>query len=427
MECASLGIEPDTPLQHGHLIPFKGKVQLIIGFRGYVAMAYQSPEVQSMSTRRVYDNERRNIVDGTDPSIEHTPKSPEDRGVMLGSYACVKLANGAILFDFMWTQELYDIRDRSVSYKAYLSKGTSTPWITDEGEMSRKTVLKRLMKMVPVARLQRASFVDGQSEAGLMDLSNTYDIKPEDINIFDTEKDNDKADSVDDEFAKRAAATGASAKKNDKEPVPTNSETASTKAPPRRATQTRKKKEPASPPAEKKETQEPTATTEKKPQPEAPQEYMNADLALDSIKSAEDVTTLLGMVDFHKKVDPGCSVEVKSNFDRRLVTLRKEEANKTIAEDAFKQASGESDNAGEPEGSGGGTNEQDPPPASTPTPDPRSRKIRGFILSQDEVTKARITKDFGGADSKGFTVGKLDAKEITRLDSLLREKYGYTG
>lgn len=55
--------------------------------------------------------------------------------------------------------EIYSIRDRSETYKAYVAgKIKSCTWVTDEGEMSRKTVLKRIYKYLP--RTERMQQID---------------------------------------------------------------------------------------------------------------------------------------------------------------------------------------------------------------------------------------------------------------------------
>lgn len=55
-----------------------------------------------------------------------------------------KLPNGDYLTDVMSKDELDSIKARSASAK----KG-SGPWITDEGEMQKKTVVKRASKYWP--------------------------------------------------------------------------------------------------------------------------------------------------------------------------------------------------------------------------------------------------------------------------------------
>src|SRR5262249_9481593 len=53
-------------------------------------------------------------------------------------------------FDVMTVRDCQGIRDRSDAWKAFRdNKIKSTPWSTDEIEMSKKTVLRRLLKRQP--------------------------------------------------------------------------------------------------------------------------------------------------------------------------------------------------------------------------------------------------------------------------------------
>ncbi|MBW4954009.1 recombinase RecT, partial [Klebsiella pneumoniae] len=80
-----------------------------------------------------------------------------DRGAIVGVYCVAKTIDGDYLTDVMTIGEVYDIRDRSDAWKAWVSKKKSCPWVTDEGEMIKKTIVKRSSKMWPkTERLDQA-------------------------------------------------------------------------------------------------------------------------------------------------------------------------------------------------------------------------------------------------------------------------------
>ena len=75
-----------------------------------------------------------------------------NRGEIVGVYCTVKTSGGDYLTECMSIDEVYSIRNRSESYKR-----NSGPWVTDAGEMIKKTVVKRANKYWPkVERLSNA-------------------------------------------------------------------------------------------------------------------------------------------------------------------------------------------------------------------------------------------------------------------------------
>jgi hypothetical protein len=72
--------------------------------------------------------------------------------------AVAKLRDGGRQFDVMTKAEVDAIRKRSLS-------GGNGPWVTDYEEMAKKTVIRRLFKMLPVSvEMQRAVSLDEQAE-----------------------------------------------------------------------------------------------------------------------------------------------------------------------------------------------------------------------------------------------------------------------
>lgn len=71
-----------------------------------------------------------------------------DRGEIVGAYVVAKTPDGEYLTTVMSKAECLEIRDRTEAWKAYRDgKTKSCPWLTDEGEMMKKTVIKRASKL----------------------------------------------------------------------------------------------------------------------------------------------------------------------------------------------------------------------------------------------------------------------------------------
>ena len=64
-------------------------------------------------------------------------------------YVVVKTADGDYLTHTMEISDVYDIRERSESWKSFKKKGAATPWNTDPGEMIKKTCVKQAYKYWP--------------------------------------------------------------------------------------------------------------------------------------------------------------------------------------------------------------------------------------------------------------------------------------
>ncbi len=174
-----LGLEPNTPLQRGYLIPFNNKatrqkeVQFIPGYKGLIWLATQSGEIASIESHVAYERERFVVKLGTAPSIDHA-MSVKDRGAPVAFYAVATMRNGTKSFEVMTIEQVEEIRKRSQS-------GASGPWVTDFEQMARKTVIRRLMNYLPLSeqRVASAMTVQAKSEAGEQpDFSDILDAAP---------------------------------------------------------------------------------------------------------------------------------------------------------------------------------------------------------------------------------------------------------
>lgn len=117
-------------------------------YQGLVKLVTDTKSVISVYSHVVYKEDVFKIKLGTSYEIEHEPKfkSKEIEKV----YAVGILPDGSKQIEVMDREDVYAIRDISESYKAYMAKKISTcVWITNESEMWRKSVIKRLCKYLP--------------------------------------------------------------------------------------------------------------------------------------------------------------------------------------------------------------------------------------------------------------------------------------
>jgi recombination protein RecT len=170
VQAAELGLEPNTPLGHAYLIPYFNKntkrteAQLMPGYRGFMALARRSGQVQGIYAEIVYEKDFFEITYGLNKDLIHKPAlNEEDRGQMVGAYAVAKFKDGYTDFEYMDAVEIGKIRKRSKS-------PDNGPWVTDTGEMWRKTPIRRLAKRLPLSiedsTLQKAIEIDDFHDAG---------------------------------------------------------------------------------------------------------------------------------------------------------------------------------------------------------------------------------------------------------------------
>lgn len=139
MDCSALGIEPDG--RRAHLIPYKDQCTLIIDYKGLIELVRRSGDVAAIRAETVCENDGFDWENG---NITHRIDWRKSRGEVQAVYAEAKLASGETQTAVMTRDEVEGIRKRSRA-------GTSGPWVSDWGEMAKKTALRRLIKLLPLS------------------------------------------------------------------------------------------------------------------------------------------------------------------------------------------------------------------------------------------------------------------------------------
>src|SRR5690606_22468021 len=97
-------------------------------------------------------------VVGDEERLEHSPILFGDRGDPVAAYAIAKLRDGTTVREFMSADEIDKVRRSGASQlifeKGQKPKVSDTPrgiWADWTGEMWKKTVIRRLIKRLPVS------------------------------------------------------------------------------------------------------------------------------------------------------------------------------------------------------------------------------------------------------------------------------------
>lgn len=177
LEAASLGLVPNSVMGEAYIVPFNNKVkgpdgrerwevqaQFIPGYRGLVKLARQSGHVTNVIARAVREGDRFEVVYGTEEKIVHVPLMADGKRDATHYYAIAFLKDGPPLFDVMAVWEIDRIRARSKSK----DKG---PWVSDYDEMAKKTVLRRLVKHLPMSDEDFARAIEADNRSFDMSAS----------------------------------------------------------------------------------------------------------------------------------------------------------------------------------------------------------------------------------------------------------------
>lgn len=154
---SAIGITLNPAEKKAYLVPRKGGICLAISHIGLLHLAIESGSILWGQARLVYEADHFEL-NGLDRQPTHTLKPfCKDRGKVVGVYVSVKTADGDYLTEAMSTDEVDAIRDRSDAWKAWTGKKKSCPWVTDWGEMAKKTAVHRGHKYWPkTERLDKA-------------------------------------------------------------------------------------------------------------------------------------------------------------------------------------------------------------------------------------------------------------------------------
>lgn len=169
MSAAQLGLSVDPLLGEAHLVPFKDKVQMIPGYKGFVRLIRRSGKVSNFHADVVRESDTFEYYHGTNNFLQHRPTDfdPKTRGDIIGAYAVVNYQGGGCDFEVMPIIDIIGIRDRSQGYRSAVQRGGSNPWMTDFAEMAKKTVIRRLAKTADWSiEVQLATFMDEAPDAG---------------------------------------------------------------------------------------------------------------------------------------------------------------------------------------------------------------------------------------------------------------------
>ncbi|KKL49074.1 hypothetical protein LCGC14_2319140 [marine sediment metagenome] len=178
---AQTGLTLNPVSKQAYLIPRKAKdgdqwivqAHLEPSYIGLMKLLTDAGQVLNIQTNLVYEGDDFDVNLGMETEITHKPHyiTGRAKGNIKGVYSIANLKGGLKQFEYMTIQEIHDIRGTSESYKAW-EKNNNIPciWINFEGEMIRKTCIKRISKHLP-----RSEQFDYADNLGNKDYEMSFD------------------------------------------------------------------------------------------------------------------------------------------------------------------------------------------------------------------------------------------------------------
>lgn len=142
IQAAQLGLEFSDTLGHAYLVPYGNEATLLIGYRGLIDLARRSGSIKKMEARAVYEGDFFDYELGINSTLVHRPCGKNTNPTHF--YAIAFLSDGSHQFEVMSKEQIDEHRDK------FARKG-SDAWGKSYDEMARKTVVRRLIKMLPLS------------------------------------------------------------------------------------------------------------------------------------------------------------------------------------------------------------------------------------------------------------------------------------
>lgn len=170
MKCSALGLEPSAVdgLGRAYILPYRSKqgmqAQLILGYRGMIALARRSGEIKDISARAVYEGDEFEYSFGLDEKLNHRPAAREhEQGEKpTHVYMVAHFKDGGHYMDVMTAQEVEAVRKRS-------NAANNGPWVTDYEAMAKKTVIRRAFPYLPVSVEAQNAAASDDTDGGFVD------------------------------------------------------------------------------------------------------------------------------------------------------------------------------------------------------------------------------------------------------------------
>lgn len=141
-KCCEYGLDPASSLGQAWLIPYKGAIDLQIGYRGWLKLLFNNPHVANVYSYGVYKDDFFEYELGMNPNIKHVPsKEKQHKDNLITTYGVVKLKSGEVQIKVCFRDEINESMECSRN-----SHKPDSPWITHFESMALVVPIRKLGK-----------------------------------------------------------------------------------------------------------------------------------------------------------------------------------------------------------------------------------------------------------------------------------------
>ena len=159
LNVANIGLSLNPVLKLAYLVPRYNRSSKSVecylepSYQGLCKLMTDTGSIRNIAAQIIWEGDEVDVDLASPEKVKkHKPfvLTGKAQGKIVAVYSVATLSDGSREVEIMSAEQVYAIRERSESFKKSQSTpGMTTIWNTDEGEMFRKTVIRRHFKYLP--------------------------------------------------------------------------------------------------------------------------------------------------------------------------------------------------------------------------------------------------------------------------------------
>lgn len=186
MVAASLDLPIDKNLGYAWIVPYSGRAQFQLGYKGYIQLALRSGQYKAINVIEIREGELKSWNRLTEEIELDLDGTTSDK--VIGYCGYFKLING-------FEKTVYWTKEEIEKHKKKFSK-SDFGWKNDWDAMAKKTVLKNMLSKWGILSIEmQKAFIEDNEEREIKDVTEEATVIDGDFEIVDDEPSEQHAES----------------------------------------------------------------------------------------------------------------------------------------------------------------------------------------------------------------------------------------